>query len=238
MRCNAAKNSALVHPSIVFLSQEARAQNYYTSREHSQGLPSGHNSIMRLFSLREPSLKLFVRIILTTPTPHICNKYPHNMPYNRGSVWHKRPLKSRDFYREYGIRTQKYGIRTPPFHAMWTALLGGAGGLYFAEFAVTVTAFNCSSVACHLVGGCEGQIPKCCPFRYLCSCNLHHMGKYSVMQPRIFAWPTFLGFCMYRFGAMTLHMLVSLGWFESSCKFPRSVFCCFATNFGPYPPAS
>ena len=41
-----------------------------------------------------------------------------------GSVWHKSRLESRDFYRKYGMRTQKYGIRTPPSMPYEPFLLG------------------------------------------------------------------------------------------------------------------
>ena len=36
------------------------------------------------------------------------------MPYNRGSVWHKSRLKSRDFYRKSGIRTPIIWHTDPP----------------------------------------------------------------------------------------------------------------------------
>ena len=32
-----------------------------------------------------------------------------------------------------GIRTQKYGIRIPPFHAIWTVYIGVGGGLQFVD---------------------------------------------------------------------------------------------------------
>ena len=38
---------------------------------------------------------------------------PQKYAIQRGSVWHKSWLESRDFYRKYGIRTPFYGIRTP-----------------------------------------------------------------------------------------------------------------------------
>ena len=55
----------------------------------------------------------FLKVILTTPTPHICRKYAPKCAIQWASVWHTSRLISRDFYRKYGIRTQKYGIRTP-----------------------------------------------------------------------------------------------------------------------------
>ena len=58
---------------------------------------------------------LFLKIILTTPTPHICKKYaPKICAIQWGSVWHKSRLKSRDFYRKYGIRTPKIWHMNPP----------------------------------------------------------------------------------------------------------------------------
>ena len=56
-----------------------------------------------------------MKTILTTPTPqNFPKKYAPETCHTMGSVWHKSPLKSRDFYRN-GIRTQNYGIRPPPF---------------------------------------------------------------------------------------------------------------------------
>ena len=55
-----------------------------------------------------------MKIILTTPHPHICKNIPPKYAIQCGFVWHKSRLRSRDFYRKYGIRTQKYSIRTPP----------------------------------------------------------------------------------------------------------------------------
>ena len=59
------------------------------------------------------------------PPPSIFAKnMPPKYAIQWGSVWHKSRLKSRDFYRKYGIRTQKYGIRTPPFMPYEPFLLG------------------------------------------------------------------------------------------------------------------
>ena len=52
-----------------------------------------------------------------------------------GSVWHKSRLK-KDFYRKYGIRTPKHGIRTPPLMPYEPFLLGVGGGLKFFDFQV------------------------------------------------------------------------------------------------------
>ena len=54
--------------------------------------------------------------ILTTPTPHICKNMPPKYAIQWGSVWHKSRLKSREFYRKYGIRTPKiWHTKPPPF---------------------------------------------------------------------------------------------------------------------------
>ena len=60
-----------------------------------------------------------------------------------GAVWRRNPLKYRDFHREYGVRTDFYGIQTPTFvayeprllcaYVIWTVFIGGEGGLQFVE---------------------------------------------------------------------------------------------------------
>ena len=66
-----------------------------------------------------------MKLLLTTPTPHICKK---NMPpkdaIQWGSVWHRSRLKSRDFYRNMAYGPPKYGIRPPPFMPYEPFLLG------------------------------------------------------------------------------------------------------------------
>ena len=71
-------------------------------------------------------------IILTTPTSHICRICPPKYAIQWGSVWHKSRLKSSDFNRKYGTRTQNYGIRTPRLCHM-SRFWGGGGGLQFVE---------------------------------------------------------------------------------------------------------
>ena len=77
-----------------------------------------------------PHFKWCVKIILTTPTPHILQKkMPQKYAIQWGSIWNKSRLKSRDFYRKYGIRTPKIWHMHPPFYAIWTVFIGGGGGL-------------------------------------------------------------------------------------------------------------
>ena len=77
-----------------------------------------------------------LKTILTTPTPHICKKDAPKI------VWHKSRLTSREFYRKYGIRTQKYGIRTPPFMPYEPFLLGV--GVFFNLLKLSCNAtFQC-----------------------------------------------------------------------------------------------
>ena len=49
---------------------------------------------------------------------------PPKYAIQRGSVWHKSRLKSRDFYRNMAYGPQKYGIRTPHFMPYEPFLLG------------------------------------------------------------------------------------------------------------------
>ena len=54
-------------------------------------------------------------IILTTGDPHppYSQKYAPRICHTMGSVWHKSQLKSKDFYRKYGIRTPKLWHTNP-----------------------------------------------------------------------------------------------------------------------------
>ena len=56
--------------------------------------------------------------IILTPHPHICKKIcSQNMPYN-GGLYGIKSVKSRDFYRKYGIRTPKIWHTNHPFYAI------------------------------------------------------------------------------------------------------------------------
>ena len=68
-----------------------------------------------------------MRINLTTPTPHICKKYAPKYAIQWGFVWHKSWLKSRDFYRKYGIRSQLLWHTNPPLLCHMNRFLLGVG---------------------------------------------------------------------------------------------------------------
>ena len=62
-----------------------------------------------------------------THSPSLKKKCPQKYAIQWGSLWHKSPSISRDFYGKYGIWTQTYGIRTPtlmPFEPfLWVGVL-------------------------------------------------------------------------------------------------------------------
>ena len=62
----------------------------------------------------------YLKIILTTPTPHISKNMTPKYAIKWGVVWRTNPLKWRDFHRECGARTDFHGIRTPTFMAYET----------------------------------------------------------------------------------------------------------------------
>ena len=64
--------------------------------------------------------------------PHLQKKCPQNMPYNGGPVWHRSPLRSRDLYRKYGVRTQRMAYKHPLLCHM-NRLYWRWGGLQFVE---------------------------------------------------------------------------------------------------------
>ena len=51
-----------------------------------------------------------MKVILTTPTPHVLQNMPPKYAIQLGSIWHKSRLKWRDFYRKYGIRTLAFNL--------------------------------------------------------------------------------------------------------------------------------
>ena len=55
---------------------------------------------------------------------------PPKYAIQRGSVWHKSRLESRDFYRKMAYGPSFYGIRTPPFYAIWTVFIWGLGVVF------------------------------------------------------------------------------------------------------------
>ena len=55
---------------------------------------------------------------------------PPKYAIQRGSVWHKSRLESRDFYRKYGIRTPFLWHTTSPFYAIYEPFLLGVGVVY------------------------------------------------------------------------------------------------------------
>ena len=59
-----------------------------------------------------------MKIILTTPTPHIIKKiWSQNRPYNEGSYGVKIPWNKGTFTENCGAQTDFYDIRTPTFMA-------------------------------------------------------------------------------------------------------------------------
>ena len=63
--------------------------------------------------------------------PYLQKMCPQNMPYKRGSVWHKSRLNSRDFYRKYGIRTpQDMAYEPPPLFVPYEPFLLGVGVVF------------------------------------------------------------------------------------------------------------
>ena len=60
-----------------------------------------------------------LKTTLTTPTPQYLQKsMPPKYAIQWGCVWHTSPLKSRDFYRNCGIRTPKMACQPPLFQAV------------------------------------------------------------------------------------------------------------------------
>ena len=65
--------------------------------------------------------------------PYLQKNAPPKHAIRWGSVWHKSPLKSRDFYRKYGIWTPKKMAYKPPLLCHMNVFIGGGGGLQFVE---------------------------------------------------------------------------------------------------------
>ena len=100
----------------------------------------------------------FEKIISPPPTPLFAKKNAKQL----GSVWHKSPLKSRDFYRKYGIQTpKKWHATPPPFYAI--------------------------STVSHHDGPCRAPsalilrkifIILCCPLEFDCTCSCCQAGSW------------------------------------------------------------
>ena len=108
--CNPKSSDGMI--LLIWEAPSPRAMNDFSDSGEIQ--PSLRNHLPSITNSDHPSPAIFAKIY----SPKICHAMGVRMTY-------KGRLKSRDFCRNYRIRTQKYGIRTPPLFMPYEPFLSG-----------------------------------------------------------------------------------------------------------------